>query len=260
MPCLDVEIADRAIIDGQRINITSLDQGVEAAIAQVIGGKGFSFFSFTLDHVAKRRHDPEFRAACDGATFIAAGSSPIAGLGRQQYDALERMVGADLVVPLVKRAARVGLPVGFFGTDIQTLETCTRKLQRMAPRLRVAGWESPLNGVNLASPAVHDAIARLAEAGARIIFLALNSPKQELLAHQMRQRFPEIGFVCIGSGLDAIAGNHERVSLLVQDVGLGWVWRLITNPRRMTRRYASRGLALFSLLRNPTGKQQVQRA
>jgi UDP-N-acetyl-D-mannosaminuronic acid transferase (WecB/TagA/CpsF family) len=43
--------------------------------------------------------------------------------------------------------------------------------------------------------------------------------------------------VSIGAGLDFIAGHQTRAPLWVRRIAMEWLWRMLTNPRRLTRRY-----------------------
>jgi exopolysaccharide biosynthesis WecB/TagA/CpsF family protein len=68
--------------------------------------------------------------------------------------------------------------------------------------------------------------------------VALGAPKQEIFAIRAQERLPGVGFLAIGAGLDFIAGTRVRAPALVRAVAAEWVWRLCSDPRRLTGRYA----------------------
>ena len=52
------------------------------------------------------------------------------------------------------------------------------------------------------------------------------------------------GFANFGAGLDFLAGNQTRAPRWMRALALEWLWRAMTNPRRMLPRYA----ACFAIL------------
>jgi N-acetylglucosaminyldiphosphoundecaprenol N-acetyl-beta-D-mannosaminyltransferase len=96
---------------------------------------------------------------------------------------------------------------------------------------------------------------------ARLVFLAVGSPRQELLAQALVARGIATGTgLCIGASLDFLAGGEWRAPVLVQRAGLEWAWRLVQNPRRLWRRYLVDDLAIFGLLwREARGRPRAGR-
>lgn len=241
-------LPELARVDGQMINLPTLDAAVKAAISHAAAGDGFRLFTLNLDHVVKRRDDVTFRAAYERAEFVSADGAPVAVLARRQAGEIERTTGADLVIPLCAAAAKAGVPIALFGSNDETLETTSRELTARFPSLVIAHREAPPYGFDPQSSAAIAAARRIEASGARIVFVALGAPKQELFAAKMAEITPGLGFVCIGAALDFIAGTQERAPALFQSTGLEWLWRLGTNPKRMAKRYWLCALVLVSLL------------
>lgn len=226
-----------ARIDGTAINLATLGQTVDAAIERAAAGQGFRLFTLNLDHLVKLRESVPFQAAYRQAELVTADGAPVALLARRQFPGMTRTTGADLVEPLCARAARDGIPVAFFGSDQATLDRCAQILTHRYPGLVIAHREAPPFGFDPTSPAAEAAADRIAASGARIVFVAFGAPKQELFSAHMAERTPQLGFVCIGAALDFIAGSQVRAPKLFQSLGMEWLWRLGTNPRRMAKRY-----------------------
>jgi exopolysaccharide biosynthesis WecB/TagA/CpsF family protein len=243
-----------ARIDGQPIHLATLDQAVAAAIAEARAGRGFRLFTLNLDHIVKRREDARFRAAYRRAEFVSADGAPVALLARRQNPAIRRTTGADLVLPLACEAARAGIPVALFGSDEATLVRAAGVLRRAAPGLTIAHHEAPRLGFDPVGTEAEAALERIARSGARLVLVALGAPKQELFAAEFAERFPGLGFVCIGAALDFLAGTQIRAPEHFRRLGLEWLWRLGTNPVRLARRYAKCALVLAALLLAPVGR------
>lgn len=243
-----VAFPELARVDGQMINLPTLATAVEAAISRAGTGEGFRLFTLNLDHIVKRRDDAAFRAAYDRAELVSADGAPVAAIARKQAEDIERTTGADLVMPLCAAAARSGIPIALFGSNDETLETSARELTARFPSLIIAHRESPPYGFDPQSETAAAAARRIEASGAKIVFVALGAPKQELFAARMADITPGLGFVCIGAALDFIAGTQDRAPVIFQKTGLEWLWRLGTNPKRMAKRYWLCALVLLSLL------------
>jgi exopolysaccharide biosynthesis WecB/TagA/CpsF family protein len=82
----------------------------------------------------------------------------------------------------------------------------------------------------------------------RFTFLCVGSPQQELIAAEAEKIDGTCGLVlCVGAALDFITGSQKRAPRFAQSLGLEWAHRLMSNPRRMWRRYLVKGPAIFLL-------------
>lgn len=85
-------------------------------------------------------------------------------------------------------------------------------------------------------------------AQARYTFLAVGSPQQELLAHDVKQIGQGRGIgICVGASLEFLVGTEKRAPRIVQQMALEWLYRLVLNPRRLWRRYLVDGPLIFSV-------------
>jgi exopolysaccharide biosynthesis WecB/TagA/CpsF family protein len=234
-----------AVIDATRVNIGKQADLVHLVTFDALTGRGGTVFTLNLDHLVKLEHDPAFRAAYDQATYVSADGAPVVAMARRQGANLVRVTGADLVRPLCGAAALARIPVHFFGTTPETLATTETVLRREFPRLIVAGIESPPFGFSPFGIDARAAAERVASSGARICFVALGAPKQEVFAEFARRWAPGVTFVCIGAALDFIGGSQKRAPEFLREAGLEWLWRLIHAPRRLTKRYALSAMYLM---------------
>lgn len=233
-----------AVIDTARVNIGRQSELIHLITFDALTGRGGTVFTLNLDHLVKLERDPAFRAAYSQATYISADGAPVVAMARQQGANLVRVTGADLVRPLSGAAALARIPIFLFGTTHETLATAETMLRREYPRLIVAGFESPPFGFSPFGIEARAAAERIASSGARICFVALGAPKQEVFAEFARRWAPSVTFVCIGAALDFIAGDQRRAPQPLQAMGLEWLWRLMHDPRRLTKRYALSALYL----------------
>jgi len=240
--------SDVAEVDGQIINILNPDEAVAAVRARLLSGLGFTFATLNLDHLVKRRTSEAFRDAYARATLVCADGAPIVALGRGQAPGLRRTTGADLVLPLCAMAEREGLAVAFFGSSEEVMAGATARLREEFPELRIAFVESPAYGFDPVSPEAAAAGARIAASGAKLVFVCLGAPKQEVFADRIAQDHPGIGFIGVGAAVDFIVGAQVRAPGWMRRLGLEWFWRAASNPRRLAGRYALCALMLARIV------------
>lgn len=213
--------------------------------ARFEAGQGFSVATLNLDHVVKLARDPAFRQAYAAQSHVSADGNPIVWLSRLagQKD-VELVTGSDLVGPVAAVAAETGTPVALFGATEDALATAAKAMAAQYPGLNIVLTLAPPMGFDPDGDGAADAIEAIRHSGARLVYLALGAPKQERFAARAQAALPATGFLSIGASLDFIAGTQTRAPAWVRRLALEWVWRLLSNPRRLAARYA----ACFAIL------------
>lgn len=230
-----------------RVNLASQQETVARLVEAVSNGFGFNLFTINLDHLVKLRKDKAFRDAYLRARYVTADGWPIALMMRQKGAKVERTTGADLVKPLCQQAAEKKIPVAFFGSSEDSLKKAADELHALYPDLEVVLMESPPYGFDPTSEAASEAAERIAASGAKLCFVALGAPKQELFSDMAHAQHKDMGFLCIGAALDFISGEQSRAPEIMQKTGLEWFYRLVTNPRRMFARYAQSAISFATV-------------
>lgn len=209
--------------------------------------KGFALATLNLDHLVKLGRIPAFRAAYAAQTHVVADGKPVVWLRWLAGRPVDLIPGSELVAPLAALAGQLGVPVALLGATEDTLSRAARQLQMTCPGLSVVACIAPAQGFDPSGPAGDAALCDLAASGARLCFLALGAPKQEIFAARGHAMLPEVGFVSIGAGLDFIAGTQHRAPVWVRRIAMEWAWRLVLSPRRLARRYLDCALILPGL-------------
>ena len=225
-------------IDGVTINVLSLPDAVSSIVSAAQSGDSFSVCTLNLDHVVKLQQRSDFRAAYRRARFVTADGFPIVVLSRLLGMRVRRTTGADLIEPLCEEAQREGLPVFLLGSNEHTLSITAHRLKEMFRGIRIAGHYAPGQNFDPYSNEADLAIDRIRVSGARLCFVALGAPRQEIFAARCLDELDGTGMLCIGAALDFIAGTQTRAPSITQKVGLEWAWRILQEPRRLGPRYA----------------------
>ena len=227
--------------------------------ARLQAGQGFAIATLNLDHVVKMRANAAFRRAYLLQSHVVADGNPIVWLSRLAGRREVALVpGSELIQPVAALAARLGVKLAFLGSTGPVLQAAAAALKAAHPGLEVAACLAPSYGFDPESPQADALLDEVAASGARICLLALGAPKQEILAARGLARHPGLGFLSIGAGLDFIAGHQTRAPLWVRRIAMEWLWRMLSNPRRLGRRYLDCALILPSLTRKALATRKTQ--
>lgn len=226
-----------------RVNLPTLQAALSEAVERAVRGEGFTLFTLNADHLVKLKESPAFRAAYERADLISADGFPIVWLANRSGAGATRACGSDMVEPLCQAAAERGLPVYFVGPGAQAQKAALDQLKTRFAGLPLAGAETPRLPADFTpeTPGGFDAPAlaeRINASGARLVFLCLGAPKQEMLAAALAPLCPGVGFLCVGAALDFISAEVSRAPRWVQKINMEWAWRLTRDPKRLASRYA----------------------
>lgn len=232
--------------DGNAVRINCHDSAaLLAAVHQRLqDGQGFAIATLNVDHLQRLAEDGSFRAAYAAHDLVCADGNPIVWLSRIARRPVALVPGSDLVLPLAAEAARAGLPVALIGSNDASLALAAQEMARLVPGLRVTLTHAPGFPFDPMGDEAAEIIARIRQSGARLCFLALGAPRQELFAIRAREALGDTGFASIGAGLDFLSGHQRRAPRLVRQVKMEWLWRMLSNPRRLFLRYA-KGFAIL---------------
>ncbi|WP_346291863.1 WecB/TagA/CpsF family glycosyltransferase [Sphaerothrix gracilis] len=147
----------------------------------------------------------------------------------------DRVYGPNLMLQVCDRAAQERIPVYFYGSRPAVLQALIQNLQARFPYLAVAG--SQPSRFCRVSEAETTAIAETIRAsGARIVFVGLGCPRQEVWAYEYRDRL-SMPILAIGAAFDFHAGILPQAPSWMQKRGLEWLFRLVQEPGRLWQRY-----------------------
>ena len=221
------------------VNIPDRAMLLSAVSARFSAGEGFALATMNLDHLAKLGRDPSFRATYLAHDLVVADGNPVVWLSRLARRPVALVPGSDLVLPLAAAATRAGRPVVLVGTTEAALAVARDRLTAQVPGVQFGPGISPPQGFDPEGPAAQALLADLAAIGPVLCLLALGSPKQERLAALGRRLAPQVGFASVGAGIDFLAGRQTRAPEWVRTLALEWLWRALSQPRRLIPRYAA---------------------
>lgn len=193
-----------------------------------------------VDHVVKLMDGRVRQDVYSGAGLKVCDSRILALLARLRGLTLSVYPGSDMTADLLASPAAEGLVIAVFGPDRAAFNALAARYPRQTLKYLDAPMLVPGNLAWRAS------VDHAAHARWDVLLACVSFPKQEMFAHDLRAAGRETGVaLCVGASVDFLTGRQQRAPRLFQTLSLEWLHRLLSQPRRMFRRYVIEGPAIF---------------
>ena len=225
----------RLHILGCRIDPLDTRGAIDRIVELARGTKPSLVVTLGTEMIVRARGDAAFRAVVNESALSLCDTIGVLLAARLWGVRIpERVAGVDLIEPLCAALARENLPVYFLGAKGDTAQRAANAIRARIPALRLAGARDGFFG-----PGDERAVAAaIAASGARIVFVGLGSPRQEMfIAAHLQETGCSVG-IGIGGSFDVLAGNVDRAPAIWRRINLEWLYRLIREPGRWKRQLA----------------------
>lgn len=201
-----------------------------------------------VDHIVRLDSNAELKALYVQADFVFADGMPVVWASRLMGRPLpERVTGADLFVSLCQQAQASGWQVVVLGGDAKREPTIRHGFATHFPQLKVE-IISPSMQYDPQGAEAKAHADRIRELAPQIVFVCLGMPKQEQWAFRYAPTLPGGIVVCAGMAMMFAIGLQSRAPKWMQNIGMEWLWRLASEPRRMAHRYLVQDMKYFQLV------------
>ncbi|MGE0304506.1 MAG: WecB/TagA/CpsF family glycosyltransferase [Acidimicrobiia bacterium] len=233
---------DLTVVGGIPVDRVTADEALSRISAMVINGRQtgrtHQITTVNVDFVINGIKDPTVLEILQVADLSIADGMPVVWGSKLRGTPLaERVTGADLVPMLAELSARRSYRVVLFGGEPGVAATAADILRTRSPGADLVPIAGPYSR-DLADmdPEV---LRQITEAKPDIVCVALGHPKQERWIQMYGTKVGAPVLIGVGGSLDFIAGTKSRAPRWVQDIGMEWMHRLVTEPRRLGKRYAA---------------------
>ena len=189
--------------------------------------------------VIMRRHEPAFREWTDGYDQFAPDGMPLIWcLNRAGAGLRDRVYG-----PTFMRRFLETVPPRYTHYLLGGSEECGRRLQerfsRVNPGIRfIGGFHGRCSADGCLDPSEEEAVLEeINRLSPDFIWVGFGTPKQQAWTHRYKPRIRRGVILTVGFGFDVNAGLKPDQPLWMQRFGLGWLFRLSSEPSRLLTRY-----------------------
>ena len=152
------------------------------------------------------------------------------------YKNVDRVYGPDLLLKMCENGLANGIRHYFYGGSPQALEKMIQNIRNMFPGINIVGYNSPPFR-ELKDYEQEELNAQIIKSNADIVWVGLGSPKQEAWMKQNIKRINGPVMIGVGAAFDFISGNKPQAPKLIQKIGMEWLFRWFSEPRRLFKRY-----------------------
>jgi N-acetylglucosaminyldiphosphoundecaprenol N-acetyl-beta-D-mannosaminyltransferase len=225
---------------GTRVDYTTLEDATSRVIGLALNGKGGYVCVANVHMVMEAFDNPDFREVVNSSYLVTPDGMPLVwGLRLLGIKGAERVYGPALTPAVCKEASKRGIPVGFYGGSEVVLKRMIENLRSRFPGLKVAYAFSPPFR-RLTDEEDKRVVWEINSSGTKILFVGLGCPKQERWMYEHRDKINAV-MLGVGAAFDFLAGVKPQAPSWMQRMGLEWLFRLITEPRRLWKRYLYHG-------------------
>jgi len=226
---------------GARVDAGRRSEFLERILSLARSGRTTRVLFANVHMVVESRRDVALRNAMETADLVCPDGMPLVRL----LGGTDRLEGMAAFPELLGLAEERGLPVALFGSSPEVLALAIDKIRLDHPFLEVVLSLAPPFGEDLeAERERHSELLR--GSGARLVFVALGCPRQEIWMEGV-ENVPAC-FLGVGNAFEIHAGLRRRAPRWARSLCLEWLFRLVQEPRRLGPRYVSTNLGFLRAL------------
>lgn len=161
---------------------------------------------------------------CDGIGAVMA-------LKKHGYKDVAKIPGCELWLKIIASTYKEGKTFYLVGSKQEVIEATVSKLKEEFPGINIVNYR---NGYINSDEEKQSLLSDISTKKPDVVFVAMGSPKQELLMEEMSEKHPAI-YQGLGGSFDVYTGRVERAPKWWVDHNLEFAYRLIRQPSRIKR-------------------------
>ena len=231
---------DKLSIMGVRINNISMNEVLKLAEQKIKNDEKYIIYTPNTEIIMMCQKDEEFLNIMnksdinvpDGVGLIYAGKI-------KKFPLKEKVAGYDLSINLLKMADEKGLKLYAVGGRPGVAEAAMQNIQKKYPGIKIVGaHHGYFKGTHLGKFGHEEEIAVIEDINRHkphILFVGFGAKKQEQWIDYNKDLINANVIIGNGGTLDGLAGIVKRAPDIFINLGLEWLYRLIKEPKRITR-------------------------
>lgn len=180
---------------------------------------------------------PDFKKALQTSdVLLSDGVSVVYAARLLAGERIKKMAGADLHLLLLELLNKKKGRCFYLGASLTTLDLIKKRLKKEYPHITVETYSPPFKTrfTETDNQEMYDVINKFAP---DVVFVGMTAPKQETWIYHNHKNINTKVICGIGAVFDFYAETKKRPPQWMINCGLEWLGRLITDPRRLWKRY-----------------------
>ena len=199
-----------------------------------------------------QNRNPDFRRVLNESSLCLVDGKPIYWASHLFNAGLPEVVTGSDLVPALFAAHQANtrgekLRVFLLGAAEGVADKAATNIRAKYPSVNICGVYSPPFGFEH-DPAECEKICNLIRSSNTcVLIIGLGAPKQEFWADRYLSQTGAKVAICAGATIDFLAGEKSRAPVWMTKSGLEWLFRMLSEPQRLAKRYLKDGIALPGL-------------
>lgn len=238
---------------GIPISVTTLDSASDIICTWAQDDVGRYIGVREVASVMAMYDDPALVEVANRASMNLPDGMPMVWIGKKLGLPVQRTCGPDLMDKMLRESGRTGMKHFLYGGKEGVADNLADRFRREVPGIRIVGtYCPPFRALTREEDA--DIVRRIRDSEADIVWVGISSPKQDIWAVEHLDRIPAT-MIGVGAAFDFHSGEVSRAPRWMQKAGLEWLYRLLSEPRRLWKRYLVLAPQfVLNILRNPPKK------
>jgi N-acetylglucosaminyldiphosphoundecaprenol N-acetyl-beta-D-mannosaminyltransferase len=227
---------------GVEIDLYSMNETVSIIREWIAQPESLCKFVVTpnVDHIVKVQTDAGLQASYKRAALVVTDGRPVVWAANfLGVDIPGTVPGSDLVPAIFESAQLEKTPIKVFllGAMPGVADRAKENIHQKWPLIEVVGTLSPEFGFDKNVVASKSICEIINTSNAELLVIGLGAPKQELWIMQYAPQISVKVALCVGATIDFLAGEKARAPIWMRKVGLEWLHRMLSEPKRLAKRY-----------------------
>ena len=208
-------------------------------------------FTPNVDHLMKMQKNSEFYLAYQKADYIVCDSKLLVYASNFLGTPIQEKISGSDFFPAFYNYYKHEEQIKIFllGGLGKTAEIAQQKINSKVGRDMIVATYSPPFGFENDCQECQKIIELINYSKATVLAIGVGAPKQELWLYKFKHQLQYVKiFLAIGATINFEAGHMKRAPKWMSEVGLEWFHRLLSEPRRLIKRYLLDDLPFFWLV------------
>lgn len=217
---------------GVRIDEVTMNEAVKKA-EELLNGETFNMiFTPNPEMLMLAQDDEEFRKVLNSSAMnIPDGNGIVWASKKIKKPLLERVAGYDFIHKLFELGEDRDISFYFLGSKPGVAEKAKKNIDEKYVGITVKGT----NDGYFSYEEEDEIIRKINEVNPDVLLVALGAPKQERFIYRHRKELNCKIAIGVGGCFDVISGNVKRAPELFIKLKLEWLYRGLTNFKRLKR-------------------------
>jgi N-acetylglucosaminyldiphosphoundecaprenol N-acetyl-beta-D-mannosaminyltransferase len=197
-------------------------------------------FTPNVNHIMQLQKNQDFYHVYKQADYVVCDSKILMYVARfLNIRVKEKISGSDLFPAFYNRYKHdKSIKIFLLGSETKVVKAAQQKINAKVGRDIVVATHSPSFGFENSEKECQEIVNLINSSEATVLAIGVGAPKQEMWIAKYRKQLKKIRiFLAIGATINFEAGNCKRSPKWMSEVGLEWLYRLLSEPKRLWKRY-----------------------